>query len=429
MKFRSRSALVCSWAALAFAGAGCSSDEEAPGKPAVRGGAGAASAGRGGSGGSTGGSTGGAAAGRGGAGTGGSSGGATAGRGGAGGSPEAGRGGGDQGGTAGSKAGGGNGGSGDTSSTCPEDPPDGLPSGPMTRSSENPIMKNGPDAYDFDKAGPRVIIKVGAGDYRMWYEAVASGLRTVIAYATSEDGLVWEKQGPVMEPESDWEANEVSPNSILREDGVFKLWYHGGGSESDHRNTGYATSSDGLNWTRLPDPVLMVGPAGDFDDDEAVDARVFNLGDEYRMYYTGAQEGTREKALGMATSPDGIEWTKDQRNPILETDVWGNYWGGAFFFEGGLWHLWHASDEGQGRLEYMWSLDGVEWEEGEDNPVLVPSGDTDGPDESYIGDSVSGYRDGDEYRITYSGYAENLFGSEGRFEGICMATVAATCPP
>jgi hypothetical protein len=28
----------------------------------------------------------------------------------------------------------------------------------------------------------------------------------------------------------------------------------------------------------------------------------------------------------------------------------------------------------------------------------------------------------------YTGYAENLFGTSGRFEGICMASVAATCP-
>ena len=44
-----------------------------------------------------------------------------------------------------------------------------------------------------------------------------------------------------------------------------------------------------------------------------------------------------------------------------------------------------------------------------------------------FGDSVSGYRDGNSYRIMYSGYAENLFGTEGRFEGICMASVMATC--
>lgn len=40
------------------------------------------------------------------------------------------------------------------------------------------------------------------------------------------------------------------------------------------------------------------------------------------------------------------------------------------------------------------------------------------------------HRDHDQarYRTFYSGYAENLFGSLGRFEGICMASITATCP-
>lgn len=312
---------------------------------------------------------------------------------------------------------------------CPANPPAGLPDGALTRFSGNPILRNGPEAYDIGKAGPRVIRKEGPNDYRMWYEAVAAGPTTTdMGYATSTDGLTWTKRGTVMAPSGGWEGNEVSPQSMLFEDGVYKLWYHAGGQTQSHRNIGYATSTDGRTWTKRDQPVLTVGQGGAFDDDETAEPRVFRVGGAYRMYYTGKNESSERKSLGIATSPDGITWTKGATNPILDTNRWGNFWGGAFFQEAGLWHLWHAVESGSGQLAYKWSRDGLQWTDGTRNPVLVTATAPNGPDTVFLGDSVSGYRDGSEYRIFYTGYSANLFGTEGRYEGICMARVTATCP-
>ena len=59
--------------------------------------------------------------------------------------------------------------------------------------------------------------------------------------------------------------------------------------------------------------------------------------------------------------------------------------------------------------------------------MLVRNTTANSADSGLVGDSVSGYRDGNSYRILYTGYAENLFGTLGRFEGICMASVTAPC--
>jgi predicted GH43/DUF377 family glycosyl hydrolase len=223
----------------------------------------------------------------------------------------------------------------------------------------------------------------------------------------------------------------------LLEGGVYKLWYHGGGyfmggSGTRYGTTrvGYATSPDGLTWTKhASNPVLDVGPTGAFDDEQVAEPRVTRIGGGYRMYYTGANANSRRKSLGMATSADGITWTKDARNPVLDSTRWGNFWGGAFFYESGVWLLWHGSDTtSSGRINFKWSPDGIAWTDGAANPVLLPGSATNGPDTRFVGDSISGYRDGNSYRIMYSGYAENLFGTEGRFEGICLASVMATCP-
>jgi len=321
--------------------------------------------------------------------------------------------------------------------TCPTAPPLGLPSGGLTRSPQNPAVRNGPESYDDLKAGPRTILKEGLAQYSMWYEAVSSSGTTSIAYATSTDGLTWTKQGVVMEPDgqSSWEKDETSPGTILLENGVYKLWYHGGGSMDASGNRvgsariGYATSVDGRTWTKhAANPVLDVGGSGGFDDGQVAEPRVMRVGTGYRMYFTGANQGSSQKSLGVATSLDGITWSKDTRSPILDSNRWGNFWGGAFFLENGLWQAWHADDTGSGQIKYMWSADGLSWTDGLNDPVLVTSTVANGPDTTSLGDSVSGFRDGSAYRIYYTGFAQNLGGTLGRFEGINMATVAATCP-
>lgn len=306
-------------------------------------------------------------------------------------------------------------------------PPDDLPSGALTRWDDNPLLRNGPEDYDFWKTGPRVVRKEGENDYRIWYEAVGVD-ETAVGYATSEDGLAWTKVGVVLTASAQWEGDEVSPNSMLLEDGEYRLWYHGGGNTLVNRRIGLATSPDGLDWIKLDDPVLDLGPAGDFDDEQAAEPRVFALEDGYRMYYTGRNEATSRTSLGMATSDDGVTWEKYAGNPIIDVDAWGNFWGGAFFFENGVWHLWHGVENGGASgLAYMWSTDGIEWNDGPDNPVLTQNPDVGAADYGLVGDSVSGYRDGDTYRIMYTGFNWELFGSEGRFEGICIAFVDASC--
>lgn|GEM_PF-2816724 len=308
-----------------------------------------------------------------------------------------------------------------------------TPSDPLTPYPGNPMLRNGPESYDYGKTGPRVVLKEGPTTYKLWYEAVAAGGLTGVAYAISTDGLSWIKQGVVLSPDqTSWEKMEVSPNSVLYEGGVYKLWYHGGGyflpgdgTRYGSAEVGYATSPDGVNWTRYPgNPVLSLGPVGSFDDHQVAEPRVFNLADGYRMYFTGEtrdSSNTQYLALGIATSRDGINWTKYSGNPVIPTGIWDG-WGGAFFFEEGVWRLWHATPPNDSGLSYKSSGDGISWTEGPNNPVLTPSPDPTSP-LSFVGDSISGYRDDSTYRLMFTGFSSNLFGSLGRFEGICLAYI------
>ena len=305
-----------------------------------------------------------------------------------------------------------------------------LPSGALTRLA-TPMLRNGPETYDSGKTGPRVVIKFGPTDYRMWYEAVGPNIYTTVGYATSADGITWRKAGVVMSPSVAWEGNEVSPNSIVIEGTTLRLYYHGGGSQLVNRRIGVATSTDGMTWTKLAsNPVLDLGASGAFDDDQGAEPRVVKVGMTYRMYYTGRHAADQRTALGLATSSDGVSFAK-QPGPIMTADRWGNFWGGAFVVDRGHWNLWRGytpDNGGTSYLQYASSDDGLVWTDGPSNPVLTRNPDSTAADYGLVGDSVSGYLDGGQYRIMYTGYNSNLGGNQGRFEGICLAGVMSPCP-
>lgn len=304
-----------------------------------------------------------------------------------------------------------------------------LPSGGLTRLA-TPMLRNGPESDDLGKTGPRVVLKMGATDYRLWYEAVDANLYTTVGYATSADGVTWTKRGTVMSPSAAWEGNEISPNSIIVEGTTLRLYYHAGGSQLVNRRIGTATSTDGMTWTRAPTPILDLGASGAFDDNQVAEPRVLKVGATYRMYYTGRHAADSMTSLGLATSSDGVTFAK-QATPVLAANRWGNFWGGAFFIDRGSWHLWRGVTPDNGATSYLVyasSSDGLTWTDGPSMPVLSRNPDTTAADFGLVGDSVSGYLDGDQYRIMYTGYNSNLGGNLGRFEGICLAAIVSPCP-
>jgi predicted GH43/DUF377 family glycosyl hydrolase len=301
-----------------------------------------------------------------------------------------------------------------------------LPSGPLERFANGLMLPMGPPgAPDDEKTGPRVVLKEG-GLYRLWYEAVPGPNQASVGYATSTDGVSWQKQGIVITPSAGWEGGpngEVSPQSILVENGVYRLWYHS--YDGAKRRIGYAESSDGISWTKYADPVLSVGPPGAWDDQAVVEPRVLAVDGGYRMYY-GAHHSTGRDAyrLGLATSPDGISWTKSAAGPVFGDD------GGEPILDAGAgiiadasgWHMWFGLAQLQS-INYASSPDGISWTPGPSNPVLTPNPDSAAADHQGVGDSVSVYRDGATYRIMYTGASFSYPLQPGRIEAICIAFV------
>ena len=118
------------------------------------------------------------------------------------------------------------------------------------------------------------------------------------------------------------------------------MWYSGGIGTPPNVNfrIGYATSPDGINWTKyddpattaspfqFSDPVIERGSSGSFDDGRAFTPHVLKTVSGYEMWYTGAGSANNFFQVVMyATSTDGINWSKHAGNPVLKvSNTWTN---------------------------------------------------------------------------------------------------------
>lgn len=114
-----------------------------------------------------------------------------------------------------------------------------------------------------------------------------------------------------------------------------------------------------VEWTsRAGNPVFRGAGAGHWD--AAIRERGWILceGGVYRLWYTG-YDGTREgvKQLGYATSPDGLKWTRSQLNPLVAghwiEDVMIVREGGTYFM--------FAEGPRSSEAQLLTSTDGVQW--------------------------------------------------------------------
>jgi beta-1,2-mannobiose phosphorylase / 1,2-beta-oligomannan phosphorylase len=183
------------------------------------------------------------------------------------------------------------------------------------------------------------------GELTMWY--AAHGEQAVaIARATSADGIEWQRTGVVLEATMPWEKAALMCPSVLRDsDGRFHMWYSGG-ERYEPDAIGYATSLDGIAWTRVSDePVLRAGAPGSWESDRVAGAHVFRDGEWLYAAYIGFANGFEDSAIGIARSRDGVQWERHADNPVISRGAAGefdsiNVYKPFIVIDGDEWRMW-----------------------------------------------------------------------------------------
>jgi predicted GH43/DUF377 family glycosyl hydrolase len=199
-------------------------------------------------------------------------------------------------------------------------------------------------AGTFDSAGVKdpVVVKVGAGDYRMLYTGIDSDGIERVGLATSSDGLTWAKQGIVLDPSlAPFAADEdgVEPTGMLIDGSTLHVWTSGidrsGRTRGDHATTPFPTSSGAIptGWA-----TYQLGDASTTIEDFRQIARTSNGavtlwmsflqpyssgGNEFWSQYFPVTMSSASEALNFLLTVHGVRWraqlSSPSSNPSLNT--------------------------------------------------------------------------------------------------------------
>lgn len=185
------------------------------------------------------------------------------------------------------------------------------------------------------------------GKIMMWYSAqttagfnqgkwidnyVAASLAdsgtSVIAYAESSDGDHWiRKDQPVMVPDLPWEKQSLMNPSVIWDETqkMYLMWYCGGGwFEPDC--IGFATSKDGIRWTKHPqNPVFTANPENIWERERVAGCSVMYEDGWYYLFYIGYEDLFKTRICA-ARSKNGVtDWQRHPENPIISAGMPGSW--------------------------------------------------------------------------------------------------------
>jgi len=223
----------------------------------------------------------------------------------------------------------------------------------------------------------------------------------------------WEKYpgNPVLDPgeSGTWDDDYVCDPTVLFNGVEYQMWY--AGHDGSNRRLGYASSTDGIVWEKHPDnPVLDLGANGTWEDAIVCNPTVLFDGTQYHMWYTG-YDGSNFR-IGYASSADGIVWEKHPDNPVLDLGASGT-WDDAnianptVLFDDVEYQMWYAGNDGSNwKIGYATSVDSIVWKKHPDNPVLNLGAS--GTWDDYHVSMPTILFNGTEYQMWYSGTDDSL---------------------
>jgi sucrose-6-phosphate hydrolase SacC (GH32 family) len=185
--------------------------------------------------------------------------------------------------------------------------------------------------------------------------------RELVEWAPRSGNPVFRAAGP-----GHWDAKIRERGWILRDGGLFHLWYTGYDDARDGiKRLGHATSLDGIHWKRSPKNPLCR-------DHWVEDMMVVPCGGKYYMF----AEGEQNDYSVMLTSRDGRNWKwegpldirlADGKTPVTDPRGTPTVW-----FEHGKWYLFYEKFDKGVWLATTCDVRSRVWVNVQDEPVLVP---------------------------------------------------------
>ncbi len=189
---------------------------------------------------------------------------------------------------------------------------------PFDLVSNQPVVAHSPSFSDWDGryTDPGAVF-YHAEQFHMFRNGFRAWPASVqIGYLTSPDGLTWTEVTPdpvlLTDDVPYAEVAALASSALVTDDGTWVLYFYTWNNTVPPAGAiGRATAADPLGpWTVDPAPVLSMGSAGEWDSLHIDTPSVVRTDTGYMLFYAGVGENTDSSGIGMATSADGITWTK-----------------------------------------------------------------------------------------------------------------------
>ncbi len=190
-----------------------------------------------------------------------------------------------------------------------------IPFGAWKRASETPVLA--PQGDGFESAGVfnPAVVKRG-GDYVMLYRAQDRDGTSRLGYASSSDGVHFTRRAqPVLSPETPYEKDGgVEDPRLVRIRSLFYLTYTG--YNKHDAQLCLATSKDLLHWERKG--VILPAYKGNWNVGWTKSGAILTdkVDGKYWMYFLGTASDKTDQ-MGLASSSDLLHWTEETKTPVL----------------------------------------------------------------------------------------------------------------
>ncbi len=212
------------------------------------------------------------------------------------------------------------------------------------------------------------------GIYKMWYLCTYNAGTGNVWYAESTDGIHWvnKSDSPVLDVDttSAWDDHAIGGGSVIKDGNIYKMHFNGLRENYGQSSTGLAISTDGIKWQKFSNPVL---PDDSLNQYHIGTETVLKVGGTYYLYYGASPVNNYDAfTINLATSADGITWTKYQGNPILTASL---SWEGigitypSVIYDGNQFVMIYENSA-RDKEGIAYSSDGIHWTKNQ-NPVFT----------------------------------------------------------
>jgi len=286
--------------------------------------------------------------------------------------------------------------------------------GAWEKSADNPVFGTGTSgSWDDTIVSNPELLKIGDTYYLLY--GGNDGSASQIGLATSTDLVNWTREGtnPVLTPggSGDWDESDVDAPSIVRVGDTYYMLYRGTNSGGTNQ-IGLATSTDLVNWTKEgTNPVLS--PSGsDWDGSTLKSPSVIRTGSGFMVAF-GGNSPSNDDTIGIAYSDDLITYQREPTNPVLRLSSSGFDDNGishpTLSLVGDTYHIIYTGNDGSNdRLGHAYSASGANWTKSDDNPVISLGSSGSWDDSKLTRPSL--LSDGNKYRVMYAGNGNDNLG-------------------